>query len=96
MTEEAPVAGTSKTVVQVAGMLVSGALAKKAVDATWRLGAGRKPPSDPTDPDVAVREAVLWAVLSGAAVGLARMMVDRRLVASARRRTARKARALTT
>jgi hypothetical protein len=89
------VAGTSKTVVQVVGMLVSGALAKKAVDATWRLGAGRKPPADPTDPDVAIREAVLWAVLSGAAVGVARMAVDRRLVAAARRRAARKSRALT-
>lgn len=86
-------AGTSKTVVQVAGMLVAGALAKKAVDATWRLGSGKRPPSDPTDPDVAIREAVLWAGLSGAAIGLARLMVDRRLAATARRRAARKARA---
>jgi hypothetical protein len=89
------VAATSKNVVQLVAMLVSGALAKKAVEATWRLGAGRRPPADPTDPDVAIREAVLLAVISGAAVGVARMMVDRRLVASARRRAARKARALT-
>ncbi len=88
-------AGTSKTVVQVLGMLVSGALAKKAVDATWRLGSGRKPPSDPADPDVAIREAVLFAVLTGAAVGMARLFVDRRLAAAARHRAAGKKPALT-
>jgi hypothetical protein len=76
-------------------MLVAGALAKRVVDATWRLGSGRRPPNDPSDPDVAVREALLFAVLTGAAVGIARLFVDRRLAAASRRREARKKPALT-
>lgn len=54
------------------------AVAKKAVDATWRIGAKKSPPTDPTDPDTSLKEAVLFAVLSGAAVSVARMLISRR------------------
>ncbi len=77
-------AGKASNVIGLVTALGATAVAKKAVDATWKLGAGKKPPTDPTDPDVRVREAMLWAVLSGAAVGVARMWATRRLAQAAR------------
>ena len=77
-------AGKAGNVIGLVTTLGATAVAKKAVDATWKLGAGKKPPTDPTDPEVQVREAMLWAVLSGAAVGVAKMWASRRLATSAR------------
>lgn len=76
--------GKASGAIGLATTLGATALAKKAVDTTWKLGAGRKPPTDPTDPEVELREAMLWAVLSGAAVGVAKMWASRRLAQRAR------------
>lgn len=62
--------------------------ARKVASATWRLGAGKKPPTDATDPNTAAREALLWAVISGAVVGASRMLVNRRLAKPQRERRA--------
>ena len=51
--------------------------ARKAMTATWKLSTGKKPPSNPEHPDVSLAEAVTWAVVSGVAVGLARMFATR-------------------
>jgi hypothetical protein len=77
-------AGKASGVIGLATTLGATAVAKKAIDATWKIGAGKKPPTDPTDPDVQMREAMLWAVLSGAAVGAAKMWASRRVAKSAR------------
>ena len=77
-------AGKASGAIGLITTLGATAVAKKAVDATWKLGAGKKPPTDPTDPDVDMREAMLWAVLSGAVVGVAKMWASRRLAKSAR------------
>ena len=61
-------------------------VAKKAVDTTWKLGSGKTPPTDPADPDIAFREAMVWAILSGAAVSVARTLLARRLAQSERRK----------
>lgn len=71
-------AGSGKGVVGVIAAVAATAVAKKAVDATWRMGAKKSPPTDPTDPDVSAREAVLFAVLSGAVVAVAKMIVSRK------------------
>jgi hypothetical protein len=72
--------GSSKiwSVMSLAAGLTAVALAKKGVDTTWTVATGRKPPENPADPDVDVREAVAWAIVSGMAVGLARMLAQRR------------------
>lgn len=77
-------AGKASGAIGLVTTLGATAVAKKAVDATWKLGAGRKPPTDPTDPDVRLREALLWAVLSGAAVGVAKMWAARQIARRAR------------
>ncbi|MBC9731960.1 DUF4235 domain-containing protein [Nocardioides marmotae] len=58
--------------------LGAAALAKKGLDKAWQLATGRQPPENPADPDVELREAVAWAIASGVAVGLARMLAQRR------------------
>jgi hypothetical protein len=74
----------SSNFIGLATALGANAFAKRAVDTTWKLGAGKKPPTDPTDPDVRLREALLWALLSGAVMGVTRMWVSRHLARSAR------------
>jgi hypothetical protein len=56
----------------------AGALAKKALDKSWAVATGKQPPENPADPDVEIWEAVSWAVASGIAVGLARMLAQRK------------------
>jgi hypothetical protein len=79
-------AGKTQNVVALVATLGATALAKKAVDATWKLGAkGKEPPTDPADPDIELREAIVFAILSGAAVSVVRMFIARRLATSERR-----------
>ena len=66
------------TVFSLLSALSAAALAKKAADTTWKVATGKNPPENPADPDVELWEAVSWAVVSGMAVGLARMLAQRR------------------
>lgn len=66
------------TVFSLASALGAAAIAKKAIDKSWTIATGKKPPENPADPDVDIWEAVAWAVASGTAVGLARMIAQRR------------------
>ena len=61
--------------------------ARKAMTATWKLSTGKQPPSNPEHPDVSMSEAVAWAVASGVAVGLARMLASRKAADYYRRST---------
>jgi hypothetical protein len=72
--------GSSKlwTVFSLVSALGAATLAKKALDAGWKAATGKHPPENPADPDVAVAEAVAWAVVSGTFVALARMLAQRR------------------
>lgn len=55
----------------------AGIVARKTVQKAWTAGTGKEPPSNPEDPDVAMLEAVGWAILSGSVVGIARMLAGR-------------------
>ena len=54
------------------------AVAKKALDTTWRATTGKNPPANPADPEVDLWEAVAWAAVSGTAIALARMLAARK------------------
>lgn len=58
--------------------LLGAAVARKALDKGWQVATGRKPPENPADPDIDVKEAVAWAVSTGALVALAKMLAQRR------------------
>jgi hypothetical protein len=66
------------SVFSLVSALGAAALAKKGIDASWKTATRKQPPENPADPDVELREAVAWAVFSGAFVGLARMLAQRR------------------
>ena len=66
------------TIFSLVSALGAAALAKQALDKSWSIATGKKPPENPADPDVEIWEAVSWAVASGVAVGLARMIAQRR------------------
>ena len=61
--------------------------ARKAMTATWKISTGKQPPSNPEHPDVSMAEAVSWAIASGVAVGLARMLASRKAAEYYRRST---------
>ena len=66
------------TVFSMAAGLSAVFVAKKVLDRSWSFATGKEPPENPADPDVDMWEAISWAVASGVAVGLARMLAQRR------------------
>lgn len=58
--------------------VLSGVLALRLTETTWRLATRRQAPNKPEHPDVAVREALVWAVLSGATTELTKIVVSRK------------------
>ena len=66
------------SVFSVVAALGAAAVAKKGMDTFWHTATGKKPPSNPADPDVDLREAVAWAAISGTVIALARMLASRR------------------
>lgn len=66
------------SIFSLVSALGAAAVAKKAINASWKTATGKTPPENPADPDVQMREAVMWAVVSGTFVALARMLAQRR------------------
>lgn len=67
--------------------LAAGVITRKLLELAWTKTTGNKPPSTPESPDVAFREAVLWAVATGVTVGVARLVVTREAAKAWRRAT---------
>lgn len=66
------------TMMSVAVAFVGAAIAKQLLNLLWRAATGKNPPTNPSSPDVQAGEAVTWAVASGAAIALARILATRR------------------
>lgn len=64
-------------VVTTGAALLASVVAKKATDGTWSFVTGKEAPENPDDPDIDLKEAILFAVLSGTLVALARMLANR-------------------
>lgn len=77
------------TAFSLASALGAAALAKKAINTSWKTATGKNPPSNPADPDVDVWEAVAWAAVSGTFVALARMLATRKAANYYKRSTGR-------
>lgn len=65
----------SGTLAAIAATIV----VRKVLDVSWKTATGRTPPRNPESPDVDWPEAVAWALASGAAVGLARLLATRKV-----------------
>lgn len=66
------------TIFSLASALLAGALVRKALDRSWKTATGKNPPANPADPDVDLKEALLWATVSGTAIGIGRMLAGRK------------------
>ncbi|MFA6574692.1 MAG: DUF4235 domain-containing protein [Nocardioides sp.] len=66
------------SVFSLGAALGAAALAKKALNTSWKAATGKNPPANPADPDVDVWEAVAWATVSGTFIAIARMMATRK------------------
>jgi hypothetical protein len=58
--------------------ILAGVVARKAMVKGWRAATGDNPPANPAQPGTQWRQAVAYAVISGAVMGLARMLATRR------------------
>ena len=57
--------------------IVAGTLTRKLITKTWKGVTGAEPPTNPEHPDVTWGEAITWALASGVAVALARLVATR-------------------
>lgn len=53
------------------------ALTKPLIERVWRLTFRSEPPGNPAHQDVAWRDAILWALVTGALVGVIRLVAQR-------------------
>jgi len=56
-------------------------VARKLTDGSWKFIRGDEPPKNPEDPDTDWPEAIAFALLSGAIVGLSRLVASREAAA---------------
>lgn len=64
-------------VMSVGAAIGAAKVARSATDGSWKFIRGQDSPENPADPDNDWKEAVAFAILSGAIVGLARMLASR-------------------
>jgi hypothetical protein len=67
----------SWTVLRYAAMIAAGFAVERVVTKGWQLASGHEPPSDPEDIDTHTAEVILYAVISGALIALARVLAIR-------------------
>lgn len=65
---------------RVAGGLASlaaGFAARKLIEFGWKKITGKEPPTEPESPEVAILEAVSWAVVTGIGMEVSRLLATR-------------------
>ncbi|HSJ19923.1 MAG TPA: DUF4235 domain-containing protein [Nocardioidaceae bacterium] len=75
------------SMMALASTVGAGIAARKAITTSWKVATGKEPPQNPADPDVSLSEAVAWAMFSGVAIGVARMLASRKAANYYRRTT---------
>lgn len=66
--------------VSTLGAMAAATVARKTLRVTWRTVTGEPPPDHPHSRDTDWVVALMWAVASGAAIGVARMLVERQVI----------------
>lgn len=64
-------------IIRLAAMLAAGFAVERVVTAGWKAASGHQPPTDPEDIDTHTGEVILYAVLSGALIAVARVIAIR-------------------
>lgn len=72
------------------GAAIAGAVAARTLlKSAWKTMMETDPPENPADPEVSWGEALAWTALTGAVVGVARMMATRAATTGWERTTGR-------
>jgi hypothetical protein len=87
MSDDSESGKTGYKVLALVASLVAAMVARKTLSLSWRLVSGKEPPANPEHPEVTWPEAASWAVVSGAVVGLARMIAQKRVATTWHRST---------
>jgi hypothetical protein len=87
MTKDDESGGTGYKLMALVASVFGAMIARKLLTFAWRSVSGKEPPANPEHPEVTWGEAVSWAVASGAVVGVARMVAQKRVAASWHRST---------
>lgn len=66
-----------RKIVNMLAAVLAGVVANRILSLIWRSTTGRPAPIDPEAPDVELREAIAFAVVSGAIIALARLVAVR-------------------
>ena len=74
-------------IVGTGSAVLAGIAAQKSLTVVWKAATGTEPPTIPEDPDTEWKEAVAWALASGAVIGLARLFAARKAAGYYRRAT---------
>lgn len=69
--------------------ILAGIAARKLMAKGWKATTGNAPPANPAAPGTRWREAIPFAMASGAAMGLARMLATRKAAGYYRKSTGR-------
>jgi hypothetical protein len=64
----------SSKAINALAATAAGFVARKAISFAWTKATGRQPPDAAEDPQVGIGEAVVWALIAGAGVGVARAL----------------------
>ncbi|REE95331.1 DUF4235 domain-containing protein [Thermomonospora umbrina] len=64
-------------VVAGGAALASGFVARRAITYAWKKTTGKEPPTNPESPDVALAEALGWAIVTGVGMEVARLLATR-------------------
>jgi hypothetical protein len=64
-------------VISGVAAMVAAFIVRKAISAMWTKATGKEPPAHPEDPQVALGEALGWAVITGVGVESARLLATR-------------------
>ncbi|TNY36432.1 DUF4235 domain-containing protein [Thermomonospora catenispora] len=60
-----------------AAAMGAGFVARKVITYAWKKSTGKEPPTNPESPDVALGEALGWAVVTGVGMEVARLLATR-------------------
>lgn len=68
---------TTYTLLATGSAILAAKLARAALKSGWRALRHDDPPENPAEIDTDWKEAILWSVATGVAVGLARLLAQR-------------------
>jgi len=71
--------------VATAAAFGAASITRKALGMGWKRVTGREPPTDPQDPQYGLAEALGWAIVIGAVMGVARVLAFRAAAGALRR-----------